>query len=97
MMNKELGREILNLTDDEQEFLPRNEVARLAVLKSREIVRKNNEYIQKIKEDSNIFDQETQLNSDAEFFSEEDSYAFDFYKIKSKVGITEIVRDILGI
>ena len=78
-------------------FLPRNEIARLAVLRSREIVRKNNEYITKIKEDSNISDDSIEESKDAEFFSVEDSYAFDLYKIKSKTGLSEFIKGLFGV
>lgn len=81
----------------DEDFLPRNEVARNAVLKSREIVRKNNDFIQKIKVDSNIYGEEESYLAKDEYFSHEDSYAFDLYKIKSKVGLTEIFKDLLGL
>jgi hypothetical protein len=82
--------------DLNEDFLPRNEMARLAVLKSREIVRKNNDYIQTLKEDSNIQVQFDQEWNESQIFSLEDSYTFDLYKIKSKSSIREMLKDIFS-
>lgn len=96
-ISKLMKREnFFDLIDEDQDFLPRNEAARVAVLKSREIVKKNNEFIHKIKTDSNIPSIYANENSDAEYFSEEDSYTFDLYKIKSRIGITDFIKDVFG-
>lgn len=81
----------------EDDFLPRNPVARMAVLKSREIVKRNNEFIATIKKQSRIDDQNSDELQDSEFFSQEDSYPFDLYKIKSKSSIKEIIKDIFSL
>jgi hypothetical protein len=83
--------------ETEHDFLPRNESARHWVLKSREIVKKNNEYIQSIKTESNIpVDQEEDPWRDAEFFSHDGPNSFDLYKIKSKKNVVEFIKDIFG-
>lgn len=78
------------------EFVPKNEIARVAVLRSRQIVKENNEMIVKLKEDSNIRLEEVDTFSMASNFSHEDSYAFDLYKIKSSNGISDFFKDIFG-
>ena len=42
------------MSDINDEFLPRNEQARLAVLRAREIVKRNNQLIHKLKLDENL-------------------------------------------
>lgn len=89
-MRNELGAEIA------QDFVPKNETARIAVERARRIVKENNEMIVKLKEDSNIRASEEDTFSDAANFSYEDSYAFDLYKIKSSNGISDFFKDIFG-
>lgn len=77
-------------------FFPKNENARIAVERAREIVKENNKIITKLKEESNIQAEEADTISEAEKFSYEDSYAFDLYKIKSTNGIGDFFKDIFG-
>ncbi|MFA6236186.1 MAG: hypothetical protein WC635_02570 [Bacteriovorax sp.] len=78
-------------------FFPKNENARIAVERAREIVKENNKIITKLKVESNIQpeDEDTTF-SEAEKFFHEDSYAFDLYKIKSSNGIGDFFKDIFG-
>ncbi|MDD4973959.1 MAG: hypothetical protein PHY93_06390 [Bacteriovorax sp.] len=81
---------------NEMDFVPKNDMARLAVEKARRIVKENNEMIIKLKEDSNIALVEVDTFSEASNFSCEDSYAFDLYKIKSSNGFSDFFKDIFG-
>jgi hypothetical protein len=86
----------MEFDDLEQDFLPRNPEARAAVLKSRAIVKRNNEFIHKIKADSNLSHLIQEEMAQTEVFSYEDSYTFDLYKIKSKIGFREFFKDLMG-
>lgn len=77
-------------------FVPKNEIGRIAVERARRIVKENNEMIVKLKNDSNIAPEEADSAREAENFSYEDSYAFDLYKIKSSNGISDFIKDIFG-
>lgn len=89
----QLNDSFFDIIENAEEDLPRNEIARLAVLRSREIVRRNNLYISKIKQDSNIKNEHiTQENI---HFSNKDPYAFALYKIKSKMTFKELIKEIL--
>jgi hypothetical protein len=81
---------------EKEDFVPKNEIARIAVERARRIVKKNNETVLKLKEDSNIQSKEMDTFSEVANFSHEDSYAFDLYKIKSSNGITDFFKDIFG-
>jgi hypothetical protein len=80
----------------EVDFVPKNETARIAVERARRIIKENNEMIIKLKEDSNIQASEVDTFSKAAYFSYEDSYTFDLYKIKSTNGISDFFKDIFG-
>jgi len=82
------------MSDLNDEFLPRNEQARLAVLRARDIVKRNNQLIHKLKLDENLEAEIEEEYTNDEIFSEEDSYTFDLYKIKSNKGLGELVRDL---
>lgn len=88
-------RQELNLELGEA-FLPKNETARIAVERARQIVKENHEMILKLKNESNIETPVEDTFSEAASFSHEDSYAFDLYKIKSSNGITDFFKDIFG-
>ena len=82
---------------NERDFVPKNDIARIAVEKARKIVKDNDEMIIKIKNEANIQANKVDTFSEVANFSYEDSYAFDLYKIKSKVGISEFIKDIFGV
>ena len=82
--------------NNENDFIPKNDTARLAVERARRIVKANNEMISKLKESSNIEAREVDTFTVASNFSYEDSYAFDLYKIKSSNGISDFFKDIFG-
>ncbi len=79
------------------EYLPRNEQARNAVLKAREIVKRNNQLIKSLKLNDVAITQDLEENTNEEIFSEEASYTFDLYKIKSNRSLSEFVRDLFSI
>jgi hypothetical protein len=79
------------------EYLPRNEQARNAVLKAREIVKRNNQLIKTLKLNGELEIDESEEYTNEEIFSEEASYTFDLYKIKSNRSLSEIVRDLFSI
>ncbi len=84
---------------NEQDFLPKYELARIAVERARERVRENNEMIARLKSDSDI-DELDPLDDPflaAENFSPNDSTAFDLYKIKSTNGVSDFIKDIFGV
>ncbi len=84
---------------NEQIFLPKSELARIAVERARARVLENKEMVIRLKSDSHIEAQDP-LNDpfmSAENFYPEDSYAFDLYKIKSKNGISHFLKDIFGV
>jgi len=83
-------------SEQETDFLPKSETARIAVERARRIVKENNEMIEKLKSDSNIRPEEVDTFGEAANFSCEDSYAFDLYKIKSSNGISDFIKDIFG-
>jgi len=85
------------MKDINEDYLPRNEQARNAVLKAREIVKRNNQLIQTLKNNGNLIDVIPEEYTNEEIFSEEDSYTFDLYKIKSNRSISEFVRDFFSI
>jgi hypothetical protein len=97
MIRKEDTKSFFDLIEQEDSSLPRNESARLAVLKARDIVRRNNEFIHKIKLESNIYRENDQKELNVDLFFNEGTYAFDQSKIKSKNNISELVKDVLGI
>jgi len=80
----------------EKDFVPKSEMARIAVERARRIVKENNEMIIKLKEDSNISIEDDDHFGEASSFSFEDSYSFELYKIKSNNGITDFFKDIFG-
>ncbi len=82
------------MNDINEEYLPRNEQARNAVLKAREIVKRNNQLIKTLKSNGNLDSENVEEYTNEEIFSEEDSYTFDLYKIKSNKGLGELVRDL---
>lgn len=82
---------------NENNFLPKNEAARIAVEKARRIVRENNEMVNRLKLDSNIDQLDVDPFLDAEVFSHQDSHSFDLYKIRSKSGIGEFLKDMFGV
>lgn len=79
------------------EYLPRNEQARNAVLKAREIVKRNNQLIKTLKLNGELEIDESEEYTNEEIFSEEASYTFDLYKIKSNRSLSEVVRDLFSI
>lgn len=83
----------------DQNFIPKYELARIAVERARARVRENNEMITRLKNESAIrgLDQEHDPFLEAENFSPDDSYAFDLYKIKSTNGISDFFKDIFGV
>jgi hypothetical protein len=89
-------REDINL-DTSSEIIPSYDRARYAVERARKIVKENNEFIARLKGESNIEHNEDDSFSEASNFSLEDSYAFDLYKIKSSGGITDFIKDIFGV
>ena len=88
--------DIINNTDQE-EFLPSNEAARIAVERARRIVRENNEMIVKLKSDSNIELDQIDHFFKAAQFSHEDAHTIDLNKIKSTNSFTEFFKDIFGV
>ncbi len=82
---------------NQSEFMPSYEPARLAVERARQIVKQNNETINRLKQESNISTEQSAPFLEAENFSCEDSYAFDLYKIKSNNGLTDFIKDIFGV
>jgi hypothetical protein len=89
----------MKVETENTDFLPRNETARLAVERARQTVRNNNEMISRIKEESNIIDSNVDSNPTywTEYFSFEDSYTADLYKIKASTGIKELIKDMFGV
>ncbi len=85
------------MNDINEEYLPRNEQARNAVLKAREIVKRNNQLIKTLKLSGNLDSENLEEYTNEEIFSEEDSYTFDLYKIKSNRSISELMRDLFSI
>ncbi len=85
------------MNDINEEYLPRNEQARNAVLKAREIVKRNNQLIKTLKLSGNLDSENLEEYTNEEIFSEEDSYTFDLYKIKSNRSIGELMRDLFSI
>ncbi len=85
------------MNDINEEYLPRNEQARNAVLKAREIVKRNNQLIKTLKSNGNLDSENVEEYTNEEIFSEEDSYTFDLYKIKSNRSISELMRDLFSI
>jgi hypothetical protein len=86
-----------NNLDPSSEIMPSYDRARYAVERARKIVKENNEFIARLKEESNIEHNEYDSFGEASNFSYEDSYAFDLYKIKSSGGITDFIKDIFGV
>lgn len=85
------------MNDINDEYLPRNEQARNAVLRAREIVKRNNQLIKTLKVNGNVETEFELEYTNEEIFSEEDSYTFDLYKIKSNRSLGELVRDLFSI
>ena len=93
-----------NLSDQDQ-FLPKYETARIATLRARQIVRNNNEMIARLKNESQIPENQENfenlenedLGGEAEIFSHHDSYAFDLYKIKSSNRVLDFIKDMFGV
>ncbi|MBY0414640.1 MAG: hypothetical protein K2Q18_10760 [Bdellovibrionales bacterium] len=87
------------MQEQNQEFLPTYEPARIAVERARQIVRENNDMIKHLKSESDI--EQELLDEDpffdAENFSYNDSYSFDLYKIKSSNEITDFLKNIFGV
>ena len=81
----------------EEDFLPVNDVARIAVERARKIVRENNEMIVKLKSDSNIEIDHFDHFLKAAQFSHDDAHSVDLYKIKSTIGFTDFFKDIFGV
>lgn len=83
----------------DQNFLPKYELARIAVERARAIVRENNEMISRLKLESNIEEDDCLQGTlpEAENFSPDDSYSFDLYKIRSNNGISDFFKDIFGV
>lgn len=72
----------------------------MAVLRSRAIVAKNNEFIEQIKKDSNIQSGDSVCGADDdefELFYDTDPYAFEDYKIKSNDGLSQMVKDFFNL
>lgn len=83
--------------DVQQDILPTYEPARLAVERARKIIKENNEAISRLKQQSNIVDNQTDPFAEVSNFSQEDSYSFELYKIKSSGGITDFIKDLFSI
>jgi len=99
----------MNSEELKNNLLPKSESARLAVLRSREIVKRNNEFIQTLKLDAGIdlTDEASNSieisNSDREL--QDDFHQslmmhpknFELHKIKSRPGPIEFFKDLLGL
>lgn len=83
----------------DQDFLPKHELARIAVERARSIVKENNEMIARLKNESNLEEEDLSQRPfmEAENFSPDDSYSFDLYKIRSTNGISDFFKDIFGV
>lgn len=83
-----------------EDFLPRNESARLAVERARRIVRENDEMVSRLKLESNI---EEKLPESNDFFTEVEkekfnsAHAFEMYKIRSNNAVKDFFKGIFGV
>lgn len=87
------------MENNEADFLPSYEPARLAVERARKIVKDNNEMVSRIKSESNIEDSKTDddILMEAQNFSYDDSNSFDLYKIKSNNEVQDFIKNIFGV
>ena len=81
------------------EHLPKQESARIAVERAREIVRNNNEWVQQLKQDSCIPENRDECDPFhlSETISFEKTYTFNSNKIKSSLGFSDFVKDLFGV
>lgn len=86
----------------EEHFLPRHPNARLQVLKARQTVKDNNDFIQQLKlENQVILDTDEDgffiEDSDAETFQPESSGEFDLANIRTTDGFSDFFREIFNV
>jgi hypothetical protein len=88
---------INNFKDSKEiDFIPKNEMARVAVERARRIVKENHDMVIKLKEDFNIQAEKSDSFSEAAYFSHEDSYSFDLHKIKSNHKVSDFFKEVFG-
>lgn len=82
------------------EFLPRNESARLAVERARKIVRENDEMVALLKLKSQIEEKDPTYEdvfTKAEQEKFHDAHAFELYKIRSNSTVKDFFKGIFGV
>ncbi len=76
-------------------FLPRHPNARMQVLKARQIVKDNNEFIEQLKIDGQVV---LDTDEDGVFFDDSmDTDQFDLKNIKTTDGFTDFFREIFNV
>ena len=86
----------------EDSFLPRHPNARIQVLRARQTVKDNNDYIQQLKLDNQVIldtDEDGFFldDSDAESFNPTNSDEFDLANIRTTDGFSDFFREIFNV